>query len=223
MLTWRYLYAPALMYKAYAMLLSLQNHMLSKSVFLMRQHALDNLLHWWKPYWFNHLSFSPIFSQHLLNCISSHGRPESYHLPCCCHRQCFSFLSSPTPQLIVQNSLLTDACASSKGRMGVCGLGYPRGHVHVSAPYWVGPTAHLWRASWPCLLWCGNKKAGHVPHVTGTGELILPCSQEWRQKHGCRRIGSSFASHHTWRGGGDLAHTRLTNSVIIQVQIQGPE
>lgn len=45
MLTWRYLYAPALMYKAYAMLLSLQNHMLSKSVFLMRQHALDNLLH----------------------------------------------------------------------------------------------------------------------------------------------------------------------------------
>lgn len=99
----------------------------------------------------------------------------------------------------------------------------PWGHVHVSAPYWVGPTAHLWRASWPCLLWCGNKKAGHVPPVMGTGELILPCSQEWRQKHGCRRIGFSFAGHHTWRGGGDLAHTRLTNSVIIQVQIQGPE
>lgn len=44
MWTWRYLYAPALMYKAYFMLLSLQNHVLSKSVFLMRQHALDILL-----------------------------------------------------------------------------------------------------------------------------------------------------------------------------------
>lgn len=85
----------------------------------------------------------------------------------------------------------------------------PRNHVHVSAPYWVGPTAHLWKESWPCLLWCGNKKAGHVPHVMGTRELILSFIQEWRQEHGCRRVGSFFTSHHTWWGGRSLAQTRL--------------
>lgn len=44
MLTWRSLYVLALMYKAYAMMLSLQNYVLSKPVFLIRQHALDILL-----------------------------------------------------------------------------------------------------------------------------------------------------------------------------------
>lgn len=223
MLTWRYLCVPALMYKAYAMLLSLQNYVLSKPVLLMRLHALDILLQWWNPYWYNHHLFSSIFCQTTTAFLPLASLNPTIYYDVVIATAFHSFLL-PHPSLFCKISLLTDACISTKDHVGFCGLDCPPETMFMSQ--------HHTELVLP--LTCGGR-AG--PASCGVGirklamSLMLWVQESWSCPHPGVKAGTWVQE--SWlllyqpsrmvgwqRPGSDQAQT---DPVITQVQIQGSE